>query len=48
MIEVPPPPSKHMKHEVDAQLQFALFVIIVLSALYIVFARIDDWWRFRR
>lgn len=41
-------PSKHEKHVVDAQLQFALLIIILLSALYIVFARIDDWWRFRR
>jgi lysozyme len=41
-------PSKHEKHAVDAQLQFALLVIILLSALYIVFARVDDWWRFRR
>lgn len=41
-------PSKHEKHAVDAQLQFALLVIIILSALYVVFARIDDWFRFRR
>ncbi|MCB2112610.1 MAG: lysozyme [Parvularculaceae bacterium] len=41
-------PSKHEKHAVDAQLQFALFVIILLSALYVVFARIDDWMRYRR
>ncbi len=41
-------PAKHEKHVVDAQLQFALFVIIILSALYVVFARVDDWWRFRR
>lgn len=48
-IEVGPDrPSKHEKHAVDAQLQFALLVIIVLAALYIVFARVDDWFRFRR
>jgi len=41
-------PSKHEKHAVDAQLQFALLVIIILSALYVVFARIDDWWKYRR
>lgn len=41
-------PSKHEKHAVDAQLQFALLVIIVLAAVYIVFARIDDWFRYRR
>ena len=44
----PERPSKHEKHAVDAQLQFALLIIIVLSALYIVFARVDDWWRYRR
>lgn len=44
----PERPSKHEKHAVDAQLQFALLVIVLLSALYIVFARVDDWWRFRR
>ena len=44
----PERPSKHEKHAVDAQLQFALLVIILLSALYIVFARVDDWWKFRR
>ena len=41
-------PSKHEKHAVDAQLQFALLIIILLSALYVAFARVDDWWRFRR
>ena len=41
-------PSKHEKHAVDAQLQFALLVIIILSALYVVFARVDDWFRYRR
>ncbi len=41
-------PAKHEKHVVDAQLQFALLIIIVLSALYIVLARIDDWWKYRR
>ncbi len=44
----PPRPSKHEKHAVDAQLQLALLIIILLSALYIVFARVDDWWRYRR
>lgn len=48
-IEVGPPrPSKHEKHAVDAQLQLALLIIILLSALYIVFARVDDWWKYRR
>ena len=44
----PPRPSKHEKHAVDAQLQLALLIIILLSALYIIFARIDDWWKYRR
>jgi len=48
-IEVGSPrPSKHEKHAVDVQLQFALLIIIILSALYIVFARVDDWWKYRR
>ena len=41
-------PSAHQKHEAEAQIQFALLVMIVLSVAYIVFARIDDWWRYRR
>jgi lysozyme len=41
-------PSKHERHAVDAQLQLALLIIIVLSALYIIFARVDDWWKYRR
>ncbi len=44
----PPRPSKHEKHAVDAQLQLALLIIILLSALYIIFARVDDWWKYRR
>jgi lysozyme len=41
-------PSAREKNAVDAQLQLALLIIILLSALYIVFARVDDWWRYRR
>lgn len=41
-------PAKHEKHAVDAQLQFALLIIILLAALYIVLARIDDWFKYRR
>lgn len=44
----PPRPSAREKNAVDAQLQLALLIIILLSALYIVFARVDDWWRYRR
>ena len=48
LVAAPDRPAKHEKHIVDAQLQFALLIIIILSALYIVFARIDDWFRYRR
>ncbi|MFZ5617612.1 MAG: hypothetical protein ACOZAA_09875, partial [Pseudomonadota bacterium] len=44
----PERPSAREKNAVDAQLQFALLVVIVLATLYIIFARIDDWWRYRR
>lgn len=50
VIEVPTthPPAKHERHETDAQIQFALTVVIILAVLYILFARIDDWLKFRR
>lgn len=41
-------PSVHEQHAVDAQVQFALMILIVLAVLYIIFSRIDDWFRFRR
>lgn len=41
-------PSKHESHEVEAQLQLALLVLIVLSVLFIVYARLDDWLNYRR
>ena len=44
----PERPSKHEKHAVESQVQLALLVLFVLAVLYIVLARIDDWWRFRR
>jgi len=48
-IEMDPErPSAREKNAVDAQLQFALLIIVLLSALYIVFARVDDWWKYRR
>ena len=43
-----PPPAKHKRHETDTQIQLALMIIIVLAVAYIFFARIDDWFRFRR
>lgn len=33
---------------VESQIQFALLILIVLAVLYIIFARIDDWWHYRR
>ncbi len=49
MIEMPVDrPSKHEVHAVEAQIQFALFVLIVLSALFVIYARFDDWRNFRR
>jgi GH24 family phage-related lysozyme (muramidase) len=41
-------PSKHDVHAVEAQLQFALLVLIILSALFVIYARFDDWRNFRR
>ncbi len=41
-------PAKHEKHAADAQIQFALQILIIIAVLYIIFARIDDWFRYRR
>lgn len=41
-------PSKHEVHAVEAQVQFALLILIVLSIGFVIFARIDDWLKFRR
>lgn len=41
-------PSKHETHAVEAQIQFALLVLIVLSVLFVIFARIDDWLHYKR
>ena len=43
-----PRPSKHELHEVQSQIQLALLILIILSVLYILYARIDDWWNYRR
>ncbi len=48
MIELPHRPAKHDVHDADAQIQFALMIIIVLAVLYILYARFDDWLKFRR
>ncbi|MEZ5922209.1 MAG: lysozyme [Parvularculaceae bacterium] len=44
----PEHPSAHERHAVDAQLQLALLIIIVLAVLYVIFARVDDWLHYRR
>ncbi|WP_411820605.1 lysozyme [Hyphococcus formosus] len=41
-------PSKHEVHAVEAQIQFALLILIVLAVLYVIYARVDDWFKFRR
>ena len=48
IVDQPQRPSKHEVHAVEAQIQFALLVLIILAALFIIFARIDDWRQFRR
>ncbi len=45
---MPQRPSKHEVHAVEAQVQFALLVLIVLSVLFVIIARIDDWRNYRR
>ncbi|MGE0408840.1 MAG: lysozyme [Amphiplicatus sp.] len=41
-------PARHEQHNAEAQIQLALLILIVLAVFYIIFARIDDWWRYRR
>ncbi len=41
-------PSKHQVHAVEAQVQFALLVLIVLAVLFVFIARFDDWRNYRR
>ena len=49
MIEVPGDrPSKHEVHAVEAQVQFALVILIILSVLFVIYARFDDWRNYRR
>ncbi len=44
----PPPPAPREQYAAQSQIQMALMILIVLSVLYIIFARFDDWWRYRR
>ncbi len=48
MIEVPDRPSKHETHAVEAQIQFSLLILIVLSVLFVIYARIEDWMNYKR
>ncbi len=41
-------PSKHEVQAVEAQIQFALIILIIFSVLFVIYARIDDWRNFRR
>ena len=41
-------PSAHEVHAVEAQIQFALLILIILAALFIIYARVDDWRQYRR
>ncbi|GJL92008.1 glycoside hydrolase family protein [Hyphococcus sp.] len=49
MVEVPADrPSKHEVHAVEAQVQFALLILIILSVLFVIYARFDDWRNYKR
>lgn len=41
-------PTKEEKYAAEAQIQFALQILIVLAVVYVVLARIDDWLKYRR
>ena len=41
-------PSKNDQHAADAQIQFALLILIVLAVAFIIFSRFDDWSHHRR
>ena len=48
-IEEPAEPAPQIDSSaVESQIQFALLILIVLAVLYIIYARIDDWWHYRR
>ena len=44
----PERPSKHEAHAVEAQIQFALLLLIILSVIFVIYARFDDWRNYRR
>lgn len=49
MIEAPADlPSAIESAAVEAQVQFALLILIILAVLFVIFARFDDWRAYRR
>ncbi len=48
MVEVEGMPSRHEVHAVEAQIQFALMILIIIAVLFIIYARVDDWFNYRR
>ena len=47
-VEEPAPAPTIDSGAVESQIQFALLILIALAVAYIIFARIDDWWHYRR
>lgn len=47
-VEEPAPAPVIDSGAVESQIQFALLILIALAVAYIIFARIDDWWNYRR
>ncbi|MEO0399793.1 MAG: lysozyme [Pseudomonadota bacterium] len=41
-------PAKDDTHQADAQIQLALMILIVLAVVYVIYARIEDWFTYRR
>jgi len=48
MTQQPENPAAHANHDSEAQIQLALMLIIIVAILYVIYARIDDWWNHRR
>lgn len=48
IVSQPDRPSKHEMHAVEAQIQFALLILIILAVLFVIYARFDDWKNYRR
>ena len=47
-VEEPAPAPAIDSGAVESQIQFALLILIALAVAYIIFARLDDWWHYRR